>query len=67
MEFNILRFWLLHLASFITGYIVALKVHWAWSGNWEINQGGQSDPFAVVIWIAVTCALSYMIHKWFES
>ena len=62
---NNLKFWLLHLASFITGYLAALKIHYAWTGNWEINRN-TSDPFAVIIWIAVTCALSYMIYKWFE-
>ena len=58
-----MKFWTLQVLAFFTGYYVALKEHWAWSGKWDINSGGQSDPFAVIVWLVVWGFLAWLVSR----
>jgi hypothetical protein len=58
-----MRFWTLQVLAFFTGYYVALREHWAWSGHWAINAGGASDPVAVIVWGVVWAGLAWLVCR----
>jgi hypothetical protein len=45
--------------SFVTGYVAALKVHYAVTIRWSPE--GQSDPFACLVWFAVFAVLALVV------
>jgi len=53
------RTWCGLVLSVVTGYVVALKVHYAVTVHWSMPH--QSDPFACLVWLAVTAMLAMVV------
>jgi hypothetical protein len=53
------RTWCGLVLSVVTGYVVALKVHYAVTVHWSMPH--QSDPFACIVWLVVTGFLAALV------